>query len=417
MSQLAINGGRPVLEGVQWPSWPVWDDQERSRLLGVLESGQWWYGEKVREFEERFAAFQDARYGVTTTSGTTAIEAALMALGIGAGDEVIVPPLTFLATASAVLRVNAIPVFADVDPKTLNLDPACAEAAITRRTKAIMPVHFAGYIADMDAFRDIALRHNVFLFEDACHSWGGKWKGKGTGALGVGGAFSFQQSKNIASAEGGIVLSDDEGFAETVRSYTNCGRGKDEPWYKHFVLGSNLRLTEFQAAVLLGQLTRLEEQTILREQNGAILNKRLASVSGLTVSPDDPRMTRRPYHLYPMVFDTDRLGVDRDRLLEALQAEGVPIHAGYPHALYKNPMFQYQGDGPEACPVSCPYYTSQTDGGRMDYTKVFCPQTEYVLDRLGWLHHTALLSDAATMERLADAVEKVLEGASQLNTV
>ncbi len=180
-------------------------------------------------FETACAACQDARFGITTTSGTTALEAALLTLGIGAGDEVIVPPHTFLATASAVLRVNAIPVFADIEPRTLCIDPDDVARRITPRTRAIIPVHLGGYVADMDRLRAPARPHAPAILEDACHTGGGAWNGKGAGALGTCGVFSFQATKNISGAEGGIVLADDAGFAERGRSFTNCGRIKDKP--------------------------------------------------------------------------------------------------------------------------------------------------------------------------------------------
>jgi len=217
MARLAINGGKPVTKK-DFPFWPIFGEEERKILLGVFESGKWWYGEKVKEFEEKFATFQDAKYGVTCTNGTVALEASLIACGVGAGDEVIVPPYTFVATATAVLKVNAIPVFADIDIETANIDLRDVKRKITPKTKAIIPVHFAGLPCDMDLLGDIAGRHNLRIIEDACHSWGSKWKEKGTGALGDCGAFSFQMSKNITSGEGGIVLTDNEELADAIRS-------------------------------------------------------------------------------------------------------------------------------------------------------------------------------------------------------
>jgi dTDP-4-amino-4,6-dideoxygalactose transaminase len=408
MAQLAVHGGPRACE-VEWPKWPVWDDRERSGLLGVLESGDWWYGAKVREFEARFAEFQGARYGVTATSGTTALEAMLLAAGVGAGHEVIVPPVTFVATASAVLRVNAIPVFADVEPDTWCLDPADVERKVTDKTRAVMPVHFAGYMADMDRLGAICSEHGLVLLEDAAHAWGSEWSGKGAGAIGVAGAFSFQHSKNITSAEGGIVLTDDAEFAGLVRSYTNCGRGKDTPWYQHFLLGSNLRLTEFQAVLLLAQLERLGEQTAIRAERAALLDEMLAPLPGVRLTRPEPRMTRRGHHLYTITFDTDALGVTRDRLAEALKAEGVPVVPPYPHPLYQNPLFQRRGEGPGHCPLSCPYY-----GREMDYTKVSCPAAERLLRDSVWLFHTVLLAPEAGVRQLAGAFEKVLGAVGSL---
>jgi len=408
MAKLAINGGPKVTERV-WPRWPIWGREEREALLGVLESGEWWYGEKVRRFEEAFSRFQDAKYGVTCSSGTAALEAALLALGVGAGDEVIVPPYTFVATASAVLRVNAIPVFADIEPDTLCIDPDDVERKISDKTRAIVPVHLAGHVADMDRLNEIARKHGLFVVEDACHSWGSRWRGKGTGALGDCGVFSFQASKNISSAEGGIVLTDNEDLAETCRSYTNCGRGKDRPWYQHFVLGGNLRMTEFQAALLLAQLGRLEDQTLRRERNARILDEGLAGIAGIRTLRRDRRITRRAYHMYCFRLDLEYLGVTRERFLEALVAEGVPAVEGYPHPLYKNPLFERRGEGPRFCPLSCPYY-----GKEMDYTKVVCPVCEEVCRDTCWIMHPALLADEEAMVEVVEAVAKVCENVAEL---
>ena len=409
MSVLAVNGGVPVRER-PLPSWPVFDDREVCAVTDVLRSGKWWYGQKVREFEQAFAAFQDARRGVSCTNGTAALEMGLLACGVGAGDEVIVPPYTFVATASAVLRVNAIPIFADIQLDTCNLDPGDAERKITRHTKAIIPVHFGGLPADMDAFADLARRHSLRIIEDACHSWGTRWKNKGTGALGDCGAFSFQMSKNITSGEGGILLSDDEQLVDRAVGYSNCGRGKGRPWYEHFVLGGNLRMTEIQAAILLVQLTRLEQQTLKREANAACLDDALKDVPGIALIKRDERVTRRSYHMYILRFLKRHWpGVDRVRFLEAVEAEGVAVSAGYPHPLYKNPLFQMEGTGPRFCPVSCPYY-----GEKVDYKSVVCPNAERLCEEACWIGHPALLGDEQDMKDIAEAVLKVWEGRSEL---
>ncbi|HOS93806.1 MAG TPA: DegT/DnrJ/EryC1/StrS family aminotransferase [Armatimonadota bacterium] len=410
MGRLALTGGSAVRTR-PFPSWPVSDEREVEAVTQVVRSGKWWYGEKVREFEAAFAAFQGATFGVSATSGTTALEIALLACGVGAGDEVIVPPYTFMATASAVLRVNGVPVFADIDLATSNLDPSDVEQRITDRTKAIIPVHFGGLPVDMDAFSALASRHGLRIIEDACHSWGSQWRGKGTGALGDCGVFSFQMSKNITSGEGGIMLTDNEELADQARGFSNCGRSKTGGWYEHFLLGSNLRMTELQAALLLVQLSRLEEQTERRQANARLLNRRLAAIPGIAlIDWDDPRVTRRSYHIYAFRFLRDQWGgVTRDRFLEALNAEGIPSSAGYPIPLYKNPLFQRQADGPAGCPVSCPYYQ-----GHVDYTQAVCPNAETLCEEACWIFHQILLGDASDMDDIAGAIEKVWEHRSEL---
>jgi len=407
MATLAIKGGKPVRKRA-FPSWPVIGSLERRMLVQVLESGKWWYGEKVKEFEERFASFQDARYGITCTNGTAALEISLIANGIGAGDEVIVPSYTFVATATAVLRANAIPVFADIQIDTANIDPLDIERKITKKTKALVPVHFAGLPADMDAIKKIARRYALKIIEDACHSWGSKWRGKGTGALGDAGAFSFQMSKNITSGEGGIILTDNKNVAEICRSYTNVGRGKDRPWYEHYILGSNYRMTELQATILLAQLTRLEAQTLRREENALVLDEGLKDIPGIKLFKRDKRVTRRSYHMY-MFRLSPEFGLSREKFLQALNAEGIPASAGYPHPVYRNPLFQRRGSGPQYCPVSCPYY-----GKEIDYSKVFCPNTEQMCKEAIWIMHPVLLGTKSDMKDIITAVRKIKENLREL---
>jgi len=395
-SPLAIKGGQPVRSAEKaWPSWPVFDELERKAVMEVLESGKWFLGERIAQFEREYATFQDAKYCVAVNSGTAALEIMLQALGVGHGDEVIVPPYTFIATASAVLRVGADVVFVDVD-ETWNLNPDLIEAAITKRTKAIIPVHFASAVADMDRINAIAKKHDVSVIEDACHSWGSKWKGKGTGALGKGGAFSFQMSKNITAGEGGVIVSDDEAFADLCRSISNCGRHKGAAWYEHTEVGTNARMGEFAAAILSAQLTRLEAQTLLREKNGAFLNERLGAIEGITPQPGDARMTRRAYHLYGMKIDPEAFGCSRDRIVEAAKAEGLPCGGGYIRPLHKQPVFLNRESGP-------------------DYSKVSCPVAEDMCDRsVIWFTHPLLLGAEQDMQDVVAIFTKIKEHAAEL---
>lgn len=409
MGKLAVDGGIPLRDTKDnpWPSWPVFGDEERKNLMEVFESGEWWYGENVKKFEEQFASFQDAKFGVSCTNGTAALEMALLACGVGAGSEVIVPPHTFIATASSVLKVNAIPVFADIDINTCNLDPEDTERKITGKTKAIIPVHIAGLPADMDAFNNLGKKHNLKIIEDACHSWGSRWKGKGTGALGDCGVFSFQMGKNITSGEGGILISDDEAIAEAARSYSNCGRAKTGKWYEHFLLGSNLRMTELQAAILLGQLKRLEKQTLRRQANGRILDEALQNISGIKTVSSDERVTRRTYHMYVFRFIEKYWKIDRESFIEILNAEGIPSGGGYP-PLYKNPLFQHKGSGPEFCPVSCPYHNDIPD-----YSTVICPNAEKAGKQTVWIPHRVLLAEGGEMNDIVSAIKKIHKAAGK----
>lgn len=395
-SKLAIHGGTPVRgPDKQWPSWPVFDDSERVALNEVFESGDWFYGDRVARFEEEYAAFQDARFGISCTSGTAALEVSLQALGVGPGDEVVVPPYTFIATASSVARFGAIPVFVDVD-KSWNLDPDLVEAAITGRTKAIMPVHFAGRICDMDRFNAIGAGHGIPIIEDACHSWGGKWKGKGTGALGACGVFSFQMSKNITAGEGGVILTDDEELAARCRSMTNCGRTPGGAWYEHPLVGTNARLTEFQAALLSAQLARLEEQTLLREKNGAFLAERLGAIEGITPQSGDDRITRRAYHLFCLRLDPEVFGCSRESFCKAAEAEGVSFCGGYGLPLHRQEAFATIPNGP-------------------DYSECRCPVAEDLCATSGmWCVHQVLLGSEQDMQDIVDIFVKVKRHVSEL---
>jgi len=207
-------------------SWPVHDESEEQALIQVLRSGRWGRidGDRVAAFEETFAAYQDARYGVACSSGTAAVRLALLAAGIEEGDEVIVPPYTFVATASAVVEANAVPVFADIEPDTYNIDPEAIERAVTPRTRAIIPVHFAGQAADLARILDIAGRHRLTVIEDAAHAHGATWQDRKLGSIGEMGCFSFQSSKNLTAGEGGIILTSSAELERLLRAFHTCGR-------------------------------------------------------------------------------------------------------------------------------------------------------------------------------------------------
>lgn len=391
MPKLAVNGGKKLRE-TPFPSWPVFGEEERKRLLEVFESGKWFFGDRVREFQGQFAAFQGAKHGIATTNGTAALEAALVCCDIGAGDEVIIPAYTFIATASAVLSVNAIPVFADIDIETANIDPEDIKRKITGKTRAIVPVHFAGLPCDFDALNGIVKQHPLTLIEDACHSWGSKWKGKGTGAIGHCGVFSFQMGKAITSGEGGIVLTDNTELAESIQSYVDCGRMPGKPWYEHYVRATNMRMTEFQAAVLLGQLTRLESHTLTREENAIYLDGALKDVPGIRVLRSDARVTRRSYQLYVVQYIKEEWeNIERDKFIEALNEEGIPCSGGYPYPLYKNPFFNED-----------------------DYAATSCPNAEQMCTEAIWIKHPVLLAEKQEIEDIVRAIVKIRENMVEL---
>ena len=405
--RLALLGGRPKCN-FSWPKWPVHDQIEEAQLLDVLRSGEWWFGEKVQRFEREFAAYQGASYGVTCTNGTTAIEMGLRALGVVHGDEVIVPPYTFIATASAVVTVGAVPVFADIDPASLCLDPQDVARKISPRTRAIVPVHVAGRIADMERLNGLANAHHLAVLEDASHAWGSQWESRGAGTLGRCGTFSFQVSKNITAGEGGILVSNDLELAELCRSFSHCGRTHGSAWYDHNNLGSNLRMTEFQAAILLAQLGRLESQCAHRERIAAMLDEALAGIPAIQQLAPAPRMTRRSYHMYVFCLKEAELGISRGRFLEALQAEGVPASEGWYRPLYKNGVFANAHMGP-------PHgVRSPLAGMGVDYRAVSCPVCEQVCRDAVWIPQNVLLADEPQIICLVEAIRKVVANAPVL---
>src|SRR5216110_1257843 len=279
MSQLALLGGAKA-KRKPFPEWPQYDENERRALNEVLESRIWWRtpGTRTLEFEQAFAKFHGARHGIAVTNGTAALEVAIAALGIGQGDEVILPNFTFVATASAVLFANALPVLVDVAPETYCIDPDLVEAAITSRTKAIIAVHMGGHPADLDRLSEIARRHNLSLVEDSSHAHASECRGRRIGTFGAAGTFSFQSSKLMTAGEGGMIISNDDDFERQARSVHDCGRMPGEWFYSHFSYGSNYRLSEWQGAILNVQLGRLDEQTRRRHQNARVLDKLLCEI-------------------------------------------------------------------------------------------------------------------------------------------
>jgi dTDP-4-amino-4,6-dideoxygalactose transaminase len=331
MSELALHGGTPV-RTAPYPSWPTHDGRERDLLLEVLDSGQWWstQGTKVHEFEDAWGALHGTGPAVAVTNGSHAIEAALLATGVGEGDEVIVPAWTFVATAASVLMVNADPVLVDVDLATGCIDPDAVEAAITSRTRAVVAVHIAGHPADMDRLVELCDRRGLVLVEDCAHAHGSMFGGRMVGTFGAAGTYSFQASKLMTGGEGGAVVTTDAEVRARVMSYTDCGRRPGEWFYSHFVLGGNLRMTEWQGAVLLAQLERFDDQARRRDANSALLNSELARIPGVVPQARDPRCDRQGNYCYVVRIDPDEFGAEREAVRHAVAAEGIPLTMSYP---------------------------------------------------------------------------------------
>jgi dTDP-4-amino-4,6-dideoxygalactose transaminase len=406
MAKLALHGGTKV-RSTPFPAWPVYDHRDLEALEAVLKSGAWGIGgTQVDAIEQKFAAYQDARHGVAVFNGTVALEVALLAAGIGAGDEVIMPAYTFMATPAAALAVNALPVFADIDPATYTMDPKDAARRITANTKALMPVHVGGCPADMDTFRELAQKHRLLLIEDACQAWGAAWRGTRVGAIGAMGAFSFQSSKNLSSGEGGMLVTNDDALYELAWSYHNCGRVKSGKWYQHEVLGLNFRMTEFQAALLVVQLGRLPAQSKRRAENAAHLDKKLAGIEGIIPPGRRPEVTSHGNHLYVLRYDRSRFGdLPRERFFEALQAEGIPCGSGYVPLYREGFMLGLERNA----------HLKELYGDRLGYAGISLPATERACDEESvWLSQNMLLGETRDMDEIAAAVTKVREHAAEL---
>jgi dTDP-4-amino-4,6-dideoxygalactose transaminase len=339
MAELAVNGGTPV-RTTAYPVWPEWDDRELDAVTSVIRSGTWGGfpepGTNASRFEEAFAAYQGARHGILMANGTVTMEVALKALGIGWGDEVIVPALTFAATAYAPMAAGALPVIVDVEPRTWTIDPDLVESAITDRTRAIIPVHLGHQMADMDRLAEIAERHGLAIVEDCAHAPGQQWRGRGAGCIGDFGSFSHQSSKILTSGEGGTLLTGDDELARRAHSLIDCGRAKD-PDEKEFTFGANYRLGELHAAVLVVAMERFPEQQRQRAEAGKELERLAAGIAGVRIMPADERITRWSFYNYILAIDPDAFaGRTNDTVCRALEAEGIPAEVQYP------PMNRYE---------------------------------------------------------------------------
>ncbi len=397
---LALFGGSRV-RSRPFATWPVFGQAEERRLLATLRSGNWGRldGPEVEEFERRFADMHGCSHGIAVANGTVSLRIALLASGIAAGDEVIVPPYTFVSTASAVIEANAVPIFADIGLDTFNIDPQAVAAAITPRTKGMIPVHFGGHPAEMDELMAIARDHDLIVIEDAAHAHGASYQDRPVGSLGHVASFSFQSSKNLTSGEGGIITTNDEALAESCRSIQNCGRVAGGKWYEHHVIAGNYRLGEFQGAVLNCQLDRLDQQTRTRDGNGRYLAARLAAVPGLHPQTRLESCTRHSYHLFLLRLDAE-FGAPRRLVLQALEAEGIPCSAGYGYALPDQPLFRQKAFGP---------YLSEATAG-LDYGRAQCANADILCrEQCIWLGQNLLLGSREDMDDVALAFEKIYE--------
>ena len=398
-----------------WPEWPAWKTAYEEKVLEVLRSRVWSRAKVTAEFEAKWAELIGTKRCLSVVNGTSALIASVSQFNIGPGDEVIVPPYTFIATIQAVLLNGALPVFADIDPRTFQIDPAKIEAKITSRTKAIIPVHILGIPADMTRIMAIARKHNLIVIEDACQAHLAEVKGKRVGSIGDAGCFSFQTSKNMPIGEGGAITSDNETFMDQCFSYHNLGL----PYGTQvgsvsgggIRVGSKIRFTEYQAAIGLVQLTNLEKDTNIRWDNAQYLSKKIKDIPGIAPATLYPETTKAVYHLYPLLYNKDKFkGLTRNQFLESLRAEGVPCSSGYT-PLHTQPFIK--------AALESKLYQKVYDKEDLDYRNFIdknqCPMNDRICNEEAiWMTQNLFLENKSSMDDIANAIEKIQANAGKI---
>jgi dTDP-4-amino-4,6-dideoxygalactose transaminase len=405
----AVLGGAPVRTAA-FPSWPVQDSREEQALVSVLKSGKWGRGngEQVKAFETQYATATGSAHCLATANGTSALLTTVNAMGIGPGDEVIVPPYTFVATINVVLARHALPVFVDTDIETFQIDAKKVAGAITDRTRLIMPVHLGGSVADMDTIMATAAARGIDVVEDACQSHLAQWKGRHVGSIGKAGCFSFQASKNLNSGEGGAIVTSDRELFEKAYAFQNNGRSRAGSDFAYGAAALNLRLTEFQGALLLAQMTRLESQSKQRESNAAYLTQQLAQIPGITPAKMYAGVTRNAYHLYMFRYSPEGFaGMSRAAFLKALKAEGVPASTGY-GPLNKEAFL--------ANTFATPGYQRIYGAAALDRWRErnLTPQNDRLCEEAVWFTQTMLLGPREDMDHIVEAVRKIQKHAGDI---
>jgi dTDP-4-amino-4,6-dideoxygalactose transaminase len=408
VSRLAISGGTPV-RSAPYPDWPSLDESDVEAVTAILRGGQVGGfpepGPKAAEFGAGFAAYQGAAHGIVMANGTVTMEVALKALGVGWGDEVIVPALTFAATPYAAMAAGALPVFVDVEPERWTIDADQVEAAITPRTRAIMPVHLGQQMADMDRIMEIARRHDLLVVEDCAHAHGQRWRDQGAGCIGDFGSFSHQSTKILTAGEGGTLTTQDERLARRAHSLIDCGRPKD-PDEREYTFGANYRLGELACALLVNGLRRFPAQQELRARLGEHFERSAAGIPGVTIKHRDPRITRWSFYRYIFEIDPEAFaGAGNERVAEALEAEGVPAEVQYP------PMSRYDLFQPALSRL--PVAVEHAD--RLDPATMSFPVAEAAGERTAvYLNECIFRSDEAGVEHAVEAIAKVQRHAAEI---
>lgn len=392
-------GGMPSVTS-KLPAWPPADPAQERAVLDVLATDQWWSkgGTTVTKLEREFARRHGAPFGIACTNGTHALELAFRALGIGPDDEVIVPAMTFVATGMAAMLVGARPVPVDVDPSDWCLDPEAVRAALTPATKAIVPVHFAGHVADMNALVAVGRNAGIAVIEDAAHAHGAARGGRPAGSFGDFAAYSFQNFKLMTAGEGGMLLAADAELARRARLVSSCGRPDGDRTYAHVLLGSNMRMTEVQGALLNCQLARLEERAELREARARRLRAGLSVQNGIQLQAIASEVDRHSWYMVVMAVDEEAFGgLSRQQVVDALVAEGVPAYRMYPRI------------------QDVPHFSS--DYARLGGDPARLPDSPVSADLAArgiWLHHRLLLGDDVLIDQTVEAFARVAEYGERL---
>lgn len=411
-NKLALLGGAPIRSS-PFPAHPIIGEEEKKAVLEVLESGKlstfiatpgecFLGGKNIRVFERRFAEYHGTKHAVAFNSATAALHAAVVAVGVAPGSEVIVPPYTFTSTATCALMHNAIPVFADIEDVTFGLDPDAVERAITPLTRAIIVVHLFGHPANLKRIKEVAERHNLPVIEDCAQAVGARFDDQLVGTFGDCAVFSFTESKTITCGEGGMLITDDGEIAEAARMVRNHGEmivdGQKERNYSSSMLGWNYRMTEMEATLGIIQFGRLDALNQRRIDLANYLSVRLSLVDGLTM-PEVLPGAKHVYYLYALKYDEEIIGIPRDLFGKAVNAEGIPLSAGYVRPLYLSPLYQEKK-----------HFAFEHYSGDARYEKGLCPTAERLYERELILTGVVRFpADETDMDDIADAVQKVME--------